>query len=138
MSSTIIDSPAAEAPTPKTPDGGAHPHPRTRSARLVAVAVLAAATLGLTLAWQTAAGASGPDTPGNARTVAANQDAPVASPGAGLLAVAWELTSPSQRDAVCAQFRADPGAAWGAYSDGANDSLIATRQELSAFLGVSC
>jgi hypothetical protein len=137
MSSTIIDSPGAEAVTPPTRDVEERTHHRIHRAWLVAVAAVAAATLGLTLAWQAAAGATAPSTPA-AGPIAAAPDVPAASVGAGLLAVAWELTSPSQRDAVCAQFTADPDAAWAAYSNGADTSSIATRGELSAFLDVSC
>ena len=137
MSSTIIDRPDAEPWPPATPGVDVHHHIRIHRAWLIAVAVVAAATLGLTLAWQTAAGVPSPSAPATGTAgVSATRDVPVASVGAGLLALAWELTPPSQRDAACAQFTADPGAAWAAYSSAAQDT--ATRPEFTAFFNATC
>jgi hypothetical protein len=58
------------------------------------------------------------------------------SVGAGLLALAWELTTPPQRDAACAQFTADADAAWTAYSSAAQ--TVATRMEFQAFFSATC
>jgi hypothetical protein len=139
MSSTIIDSPDSGPMVAASPDVDAREHHRLHRAWLVAVAVVAAATLGLTFGWQTTARSSGSSAPATgASEVPASGDAPVASVGAGLLALAWQLTTPSQRDAACAQFTADPGAAWVAYSSAADASAIATRSEFSGFLTVSC
>ena len=136
MSSSIIDSTQTDA-TPSVESGAPH-HRVPHRAWLVAVALVAVVTLGLTVAWQATAGAS----PTTGRTTAANSVAvqadPAVSAGAGLLALAWELTPPSQRGAACAQFSADPAAAWAAYSAGADAASIATRAELTAFLGVRC
>lgn len=132
MSSSIIDSTQTDA-TPSVESGAPH-HRVQHRAWLVAVALVAV----VTLAWQATAGAS----PTTGRTNAANSVAvqadPAVSTGAGLLALAWELTPPSQRGAACAQFSADPAAAWAAYSAGADAASIATRAELTAFLGVRC
>ena len=107
MSSTIIDSPDAESIASAAPDVEAHPHLPIHRAWLVAVAIVAVVTLGLTYAWQTATGAPVPSTP--AVTTPAAPAVPVESVGAGLLALAWDLTPPSQRDAACAQFTCEPG-----------------------------
>ena len=137
MSSTIIDSPDAGTIVAAAPDVDAPTHHRLHRAWLVTVAVVAAITLGLTLAWQAAAGTSGPSTPASGSTDASAPDVVQAvSTGAGLLALAWELTPPSQREAACAQFAADPGAAWVAYSSAAQD--VATRAEFTAFFSAAC
>jgi hypothetical protein len=137
MSSSIIDSAQTDA-TPSVESGAPH-HRSPHRAWLVAVALVAVVTLGLTIAWQATAGASPARIPTvtTADSVAVQAD-PAVSAGAGLLALAWELTPPSQRGAACAQFSADPAAAWAAYSAGADAASIATRAELSAFLGVRC
>jgi hypothetical protein len=137
MSSTLIDSPGAEAIASATPGIDAHPHPPIQRTWLVAAALMTAVTLGLTVAWQTATGSSASATP--ASTSPAAQAAPAdaaASVGAGLLSLAWELTPPSQRDAACAQFAASPAAAWAAYSSAAQD--VATRAEFTAFFTAAC
>ena len=54
MSSTIIDSPDAESIASAAPGVEAHPHLPIHRAWLVAVAIVAVVTLGLTYAWQTA------------------------------------------------------------------------------------
>jgi hypothetical protein len=137
MSSTIIDSPDAGTIDAAAPDVDAPPHHRLHRAWLVTVAVVAAITLGLTLAWQAAAGTSGPSTAASGSTDASAADVvPGVSTGAGLLALAWELAPPSQHEAACAQFAADPGAAWVAYSSAAQD--VATRAEFTAFFSAAC
>jgi hypothetical protein len=137
MSSTIIDCPDTDTVAPATPGVDMHPRIRIHRAWLIAVAVLAAATMGLTLAWQSAAGVPAPSaTPTGTASVSASSDVPVASVGAGLLALAWSLTPPSQRGAACAQFTADPGAAWASYSSAAQDT--ATRVEFTAFFSATC
>lgn len=137
MSSTIIDAPDAETQASAAPGVEAHTHPRIRRAWLVAVAVVAAATLGLTLAWQATAGATTPSGRASTAPVApTSQAVPAWSVGAGVLALAWELTPPSQHDAACAQFAADPDAAWTAYSAAAQD--VATRSEFAAFFSAAC
>ena len=105
----------------------------------MAVALVAVVTLGLTIAWHATAGASPTSAPtATAADSVAVQAVPAVSAGAGLLALAWDLTPPSQRGAVCAQFSADPAAAWAAYSANGETASIATRAELSAFLDVRC
>ncbi len=137
MSSTIIDSPDAGTIVAAAPDVDAPTHHRLHRAWLVTVAVVAAITLGLTLAWQATAGTSGPSTPASGATeVSAAEVVPGVSVGAGLLALAWELTPPSQRNAACTQFAADPGAAWVAYSSAAQD--VATRAEFTGFFSAAC
>ncbi len=61
---------------------------------------------------------------------------PVESLGAGLLALAWDLTPPSQHDAACGQFTSNPGAAWTSYSSAAQ--TVATRAEFAAFFNAHC
>ena len=134
MSSTIIDSPDAESIASAAPDVEAHPHLPIHRAWLVAVAIVAVVTLGLTYAWQTATGAPVPSTP--AVTTPAAPGVPGESVGAGLLALAWDLTPPSQRFAACAQFTANPGAAWTSYSGAAQ--TVATRAEFTAFFSARC
>lgn len=137
MSSTIIDSPDAEAVASAAPDAEAHRHLPIHRAWLIAVALVAVATLGLTLAWQTALSAAAPGTPAvssPATTVAPGS--PVGSLGAGLLAMAWDLTPPSQRDAACGQFTSNPAAAWTSYSSAAQ--TVATRAEFAAFFNAHC
>ena len=137
MSSTIIDSPDAESIASAAPDVEAHPHLPIHRAWLVAVALVAVVTLGLTFAWQTATGAAAPGTPGaSSPTTPAAPGIPAESVGAGLLALAWDLTPPAQRDAACAQFTANPGAAWTSYSTAAQD--VATRAEFAAFFSAAC
>jgi len=139
MSPSIIDS--ANTETIPSLEAGTSTHHAVHRAWLVAVAIVVAATIGLTIAWQATAGASVTSAPtpnAPAAPDAAAQSASAASAGAGLLALAWDLTPPSQRDAVCAQFAADPSGAWAAYSSGADAASIATRAELSAFLDVRC
>ena len=137
MSSSIIDSTQTES-TPSVESRAPH-HRSTHRAWLVAVALVAVVTLGLTIAWQATAGApptsATTTTPANSVAVPA---VPAVSAGAGLLALAWDLTPPSQRGAVCEQFSADPAAAWAAYSADADAASIASRAELAAFLGVRC
>ena len=139
MSSSIIDSTgtATVVPTPTGVEEPAHrAMPRTW---LVVVAIVAAATLGLTLAWQATAGASPATTPTtSAQAPLSTTAVPALSQGAALLATAWELAPTSQRRAACTEFAADPAAAWAAYSAAADASSTATRAELSAFLAVSC
>lgn len=137
MSSTLIDSPDAGAIASATPDVEAHPHLPIHRAWLVAVTLVAVVTLGLTYAWQSATGESASATPVATSPAAPTAPAvPAASVGAGLLALAWDLTPPSQRDAACAQFTGNPGAAWAAYSSAAQD--VATRAEFSAFFNAAC
>ena len=80
MSSTIIDSPDAESLASAAPDVEAHPHLPIHRAWLVAVAIVAVVTLGLTVAWQAATGAAAPSTP--AVTTPAAPGVPVESVGA--------------------------------------------------------
>jgi hypothetical protein len=137
MSSTIIDSPDAESIASAAPDVEAHPHLPVHRAWLVAVALVAVVTLGLTVAWQTATGAAVPGTPGASSPAApAVPRVPAESVEAGLLALAWDLTPTSQRQAACAQFTADPGAAWTSYSTAAQD--VTTRAEFAAFFSAAC
>jgi hypothetical protein len=137
MSSTIIDSPDAESIASAAPDIEAHPHLPIHRAWLVAVALVAVVTLGLTVAWQTATGAAAPGTPGaTSPATPAAPRVPAESVGAGLLALAWDLTPPSQRHAACAQFTANPGAAWTSYSTAAQD--VATHAEFAAFFSARC
>jgi hypothetical protein len=131
MSSTIID---AESLTSAAPDVEARPHLPIHRAWLVTVAIVAVVTLGLTVAWQAATGAAAPSTP--AVTTPAAPGVPVESVGGGLLALAWDLTPPSQRGAACVQFTANPGAAWTSYSSAAQD--VATRAEFTAFFSAAC
>ncbi len=135
MSSSIIDS-ADAVTTPSTGTRATH-HSMPR-AWLVAVAVVAVTTLGLTVAWRATPDAAATNAPVAGAPDAAAPGIPAVSAGAGLLAVAWELTPPSQRDSVCAQFAADPVTSWASYSDGADAASIATRLEFAAFLDVSC
>jgi hypothetical protein len=138
MSSTLIDSPDVETIASATPGAEAHPNLPIRRAWLVAAALVAATALGLAVAWQTATAASASAAPPAAAPPAAQAApaAPGASVGAGLLSLAWELTPPSQHDAACAQFAADPGAAWAAYSSAAQ--VGATRAEFTAFFTAAC
>jgi hypothetical protein len=134
MSSTIIDSPDAESIAPAAPGVEAHLNLPIHRAWLVAVAIVAVVTLGLTYAWQTATGVPVSRPP--AVTTPAAPAVPVESVGAALLALAWELTPPSQRDAACAPFTANPGAAWTSYSGAAQ--TVATRAEFTAFFSARC
>ena len=59
MSSTIIDSPDAESIASAAPDAEAHRHLPIHRAWLIAVALVAVATLGLTFAWQIRRGRCG-------------------------------------------------------------------------------
>lgn len=137
MSSTIIDSPDAEAVASAARDAEAHRHLPIHRAWLIAVALVAVATLGLTLAWQTATGVAAPATPvASSRATSAAPGVPVESLGAGLLALAWDLTPPSQRDAACGQFTSNPAAAWTSYSSAAQP--VATRAEFAAFFHAHC
>lgn len=139
MSSSIIDSTGTETVAPTPTGAGEHAHHTMPRTWLVVVAVVAAATLGLTLAWQATAGASPASPPSSSAPAASTTTAvPALSRGAGLLATAWELAPTSQRRAACAEFAADPAAAWAAFSAAADASSIATRAEFSAFLAVSC
>jgi hypothetical protein len=137
MSSTLIDSPDVETVASATP-GAEAPRPLPiRRAWLVAAALVTATTLGLTVAWQTATAASASVPPAAASPAAhAAPTDPGASVGAGLLSLAWGLTPPSQHDAACAQFAADPGAAWAAYRSAAQ--VVATRAEFTAFFTAAC
>jgi hypothetical protein len=134
MSSTIIDSPDAESIASATPGVEAHTHLPIHRAWVVAVAIVAVVPLGLTYAWQTATRAPVPRTP--AVSTPAAPGVPVESLGAAMLALAWELTPPSQHDAACAQFTANPGAAWTSYSGAAQ--TVATRAEFTAFFSARC
>jgi hypothetical protein len=136
MSSTLINSPDADAIASASPEVKAHPRPAIQRTWLVAVALLAAVTLGLTVTWQTATGDPASATPPVTSPATAIAPAVPASVGGGLLTLAWELTPPSQRDAACAQFTANPGAAWAAYSSAAQD--VATPAEFSAFFTAAC
>jgi hypothetical protein len=135
MSSTLIDAPGAEANPAPAPDVEARS--TIHRTRLVPAAAVAAAALGLTLVWQTSAGASASSTAvAEGAPEAATAQVPATSVGAGLLALAWDLTPPSQQAEACAQFSADPAAAWDAYSTAAQ--TVATRAEFTAFLRTSC
>jgi hypothetical protein len=137
MSSTIIDAPDLEAAPAPTVDVEANAGPRGHRAGIVAAAAVAAAALGLTLVWQAAAGATASSTPvADASSAPTAGQVPASSVGAGLLALAWELTPPAQQDEVCARFSADPAAAWSAYSSAAQ--TVATRAEFTAFFRTSC
>ena len=137
MSSTIIDSPDAQSIASAAPDVVAHPQLPIRRAWLVAVALVAVVTLGLTVAWQTATGAATPGTAGaSSPTTPAAPGIPAESVGAGLLALAWDLAPPAQRDAACAQFTANPEAAWTSYSSAAQ--TVAGRAEFAAFFSAAC
>lgn len=139
MSSSIIDSTGTATVAPAPTGAGEHAHHAMPRTWLVVVAIVAAATLGLTLAWQATAGASPATTPTTSAPTARTTTAvPALSRGAGLLATAWELAPTSQRRTACAQFAADPAAAWADYSSAADASSIARRAEFSAFLTVSC
>ena len=137
MSSTIIDSPDAESIASAAPDAEAHRHLPIHRAWLIAVAFVAVATLGLTLAWQTAVGAAATGTPAaSSPATSVAPGVPVESVGAGLLAMAWDMTPPSQRDAACGQFTSNRATAWTAYSSAAQ--TVATRAEFSAFFSAHC
>jgi hypothetical protein len=73
---------------------------------------------------------------GDASSGSATAQVPASTVGAGLLALAWELTPPAQQAEACAQFSADPAAAWSAYSSAAQ--TVATRPEFAAFFRTSC
>ncbi len=91
MSSTIIDSPDAGPMVAASPDVDARDHHRLHRAWLVAVAVVAAATLGLTLGWQATARSSGSsapatgtsDVPATRRSSRARPSEPGSSPWRG-------------------------------------------------------
>jgi hypothetical protein len=136
MSSTLIDSPDADAIASETPGAEARAPLPIQRTWLVALALLTALTLGLTVTWQTATGDPASATPPVTSPATAIAPAVPASVGGGLLTLAWELTPPSQRDAACAQFTANPGAAWAAYSSAAQD--VATRAEFSDFFTAAC
>ena len=137
MSSTIIDAPGAETTPAPTPDFEANAGPRGHRAGIVAAAAVAAAALGLTLVWQASAGATTSSTPvADASSGPTAGQVPVSSVGAGLLALAWELTPPAQQAEACVQFSSDPAAAWSAYSSAAQ--TVATRAEFTAFFRTSC
>ena len=134
MSSSTIDSTQAPTAASSTHPAHATGHHTTR-AWLVLVALVAVATLGLTLLGRAAAGASTDAAPVTAVAPSA-PGVPALSEGAWLLASAWDLAQPAQRAQVCAQFAADPDAAWTAYSGAAQ--TVATRAEFSAFLDATC
>ena len=137
MSSTIIDAPDLEATPAPTAGLEANTGPRGRHAGLAAAAALAAAALGITLVWQMSAGATASSGPVvDASSDSATAQVPASTVGAGLLALAWELTPPAQQAEACAQFSADPAAAWSAYSSAAQ--TVATRPEFAAFFRTSC
>jgi hypothetical protein len=136
MSSTLIDSPDADAIASETPGAEARAPLPIQRTWLVALALLTALTLGLTVMWQTATGESASATPTATSPAPGIPAVRSASVGAGMLALAWELTPPSQRDAACTQFTANPGAAWVAYSTAAQD--VATRAEFTTFFTAAC
>jgi hypothetical protein len=101
------------------------------------VALVAAVATALALVWVGTAGAAAKTTTA-ARTSEVTDITPAVSIGASLMAMAWELTPPAGRAEACAQFGADPTAAWAAYSGAGDPGSLPTQPEFAAFLTGSC
>lgn len=58
--------------------------------------------------------------------------------GTGLLAIAWEATSASDRATICHTFEADADGAWRTYSQAAGRTTAPNQSEFEAFLRSVC
>ena len=137
MTSTTGETPVAQPGASAHGDAEAPTHPITHRSWMVFVAIVAAAATVLALVLLSTADAA-------AKTTTAARTSDVADPtaavsvGASLMAMAWELTPPAGRAEACAQFGADPTAAWAAYSGAGDPGSLPTQPEFAAFLTGSC
>lgn len=128
-----VAQPGASAPA----DAEAPARPGTHRSWMGLVALVAAVATALALVWVGTAGAAAKTTTA-ARTSEVTDITPAVSIGASLMAMAWELTPPAGRAEACAQFGADPTAAWAAYSGAGDPGSLPTQPEFAAFLTGSC
>lgn len=103
--------------------------PRPSWAMVAAAGAVALVAAGLAVAPRTAGGADASD-PGTAKV-----DQAV---GAGVLALAWQATSTTDRATICHTFEADAGSAWRSYSEAAGSTIAPNRAEFEAFLRSAC
>ena len=130
---TTDAEPGASAPT----EAAAPTHAITHRSWMVFVALVAAAAAVLALVLLSTADAAAKTTTA-ARTSEVTGTTPAMSVGASLLAMAWELTPPAGHAEACAQFGADPTAAWAAYSGAGDPGSLPTQPEFAAFLTGRC
>lgn len=138
-SEATVAEPGASAPAEAEEPAHASTHGAHR-ARMAIVAIVAAVATVLALAWLSTAAADAAATTTDiaARTINVTDRPAAVSVGASLLAVAWELTPPAGRSEACAQFSADPAAAWAAYSSAGDAASLPTQPEFAAFLAAGC
>ncbi len=130
---TTVAEPGASAPA----DAAAPTHAITHRSWMVFATIVAAAATVLALVLLSTADAAA-KTATAARTSEVTETTPAMSVGASLLAMAWELTPPAGQAEACAQFGADPTAAWAAYSGAGDPGSLPTQPEFAAFLTGSC